>query len=580
MPDQKIENLLNLAADSTNSEKEKSENLGVGFDSQTDTWEIIVKYTGDILALESRYSGIRIVPLLGQYAIAVIRQNQLKDFSNEEVITYIEKSKQLVFSVSFGRSVSCINPVQAPPLQLTGEGVLTAIIDSGIDYTHRDFRNPDGTTRIHALWDQTAQGRPPEGYDRGVLYTMMDINRALSAETTEERKRIVPSEDRNGHGTAAAGIMAGNGSSSGGINRGTAPGSELLVVKMGAANNRGFPRTTELMLGLDFVIREAIQAGKPVAVNISFGNSYGAHDGESLLESYINAVSQMWKCSIVIAAGNDAASAGHFSSVMTSGQNLNVDISVSEYEPTLNIQIWKYYGDEAAIEIISPSGESSGAIRRILGTQRFPLGNTEVLLYYGEPAPYSSDQEIYVDLVPREQYITEGIWTVRLLPGKITRGNIQMWLPTAGILNRNTGFLRPDPDLTITVPGTAERAVTAGAYNAWLDDYADFSGRGYIGAFGRVKPELAAPGVNITTTAVGGGYTVVSGTSFAAPFVTGSAALLMEYGIVRGNDPYLYGDKLKAYLLAGARPLRGIGNYPDIRVGYGALCAAQSLPKA
>ena len=111
----------------------------------------------------------------------------------------------------------------------------------------------------------------------------------------------------------------------------------------------------------------------------------------------------MWKCSIVIAAGNDAASAGHFSSVMTSGQNLNVDISVSEYEPTLNIQIWKYYGDEAAIEIISPSGESSGAIKKILGTQRFRLGDTEILLYYGEPTPYSSDQEIYIDLVPREQ---------------------------------------------------------------------------------------------------------------------------------------------------------------------------------
>ena len=151
MSDQKIENLLNLAAGSTNSEKEKSENLGVGFDPQTDTWEIIVKYTGDILALESRYPGIRIVPLLGQYAIVTIRQNQLEDFSKEETITYIEKSKQLVFAVSLGRSVSCINSVPAPPLQLTGEGVLTALIDSGIDYTHRDFRNPDGTTRIHAL---------------------------------------------------------------------------------------------------------------------------------------------------------------------------------------------------------------------------------------------------------------------------------------------------------------------------------------------------------------------------------------------------------------------------------------------
>ena len=461
---------------------------------------------------------------------------------------------------------------------MTGAGVLTAVIDSGIDYTHRDFRNPDGTTRIHALWDQTAQGMPPEGYDRGALYTKEDINKALAAETAEERKRIVPIEDRNGHGTAVAGIMAGNGSSSGGVNRGVAPGSELLVVKMGMTNERGFPRTTELMLGLDFVIREAIRAGKPVAVNVSFGNSYGAHDGTSLLESYIDNVSQIWKNNIIIAAGNDAVSAGHFRAVMISGKNLDADISVSEYERSLNVQIWKYYGDEADIEVISPSGENSGPIKKILGPQRFRLENTEILLYYGEPSPYSINQEIYIDFIPQKQYLTGGIWTIRLLPGRISRGDIQMWLPTVGVLNRNTGFLRPDPELTITVPGTARKAITVGAYNAWLDDYADFSGRGYMGAFASVKPELSAPGVDITTTLAGGGYTVVSGTSFAAPFVTGAAALLMEYGIVRKNDPYLYGDKLKAYLLAGARPLRGVSVYPDIRVGFGALCLEKSFP--
>ena len=424
----------------------------------------------------------------------------------------------------------------------------------------------------------TIQGMPPEGYDRGALYTKEDINNALAAETAEERKRIVPSEDRSGHGTAVAGIMAGNGSSSGGVNRGAAPGSELLVVKMGMTNEGGFPRTTELMLGLDFVIREAIHAGKPVAVNVSFGNSYGAHDGSSLLESYIDTVSQIWKNNIIIAAGNNAVSAGHFRAVMISEKTLDADISVSEYERSLNVQIWKYYGDEADIEIISPSGESSGQIKKILGPQRFRLENTEILLYYGEPAPYSINQEIYIDFIPQRQYLTGGIWTIRLLPGRIIRGDIQMWLPTAGVLNQNTGFLRPDPDLTITVPGTAKKAITVGAYNIWLDDYADFSGRGYMGAFASVKPELSAPGVDITTTLAGGGYTVVSGTSFAVPFVTGAAALLMEYGIVRKNDPYLYGDKLKAYLLAGARPLRGVSIYPDIRVGFGALCLENSFP--
>lgn len=263
---------------------------------------------------------------------------------------------------------------------------------------------------------------------------------------------------------------------------------------------------------------------------------------------------------------------------MISEKTLDADISVSEYERSLNVQIWKYYGDEADIEIISPSGESSGQIKKILGPQRFRLENTEILLYYGEPAPYSINQEIYIDFIPQRQYLAGGIWTIRLLPVRIIRGDIQMWLPTAGVLNQNTGFLRPDPDLTITVPGTAKKAITVGAYNTWLDDYADFSGRGYMGAFASVKPELSAPGVDITTTLAGGGYTVVSGTSFAVPFVTGAAALLMEYGIVRKNDPYLYGDKLKAYLLAGARPLRGVSIYPDIRVGFGALCLKNSFP--
>lgn len=579
MANQKIEDLLNLALNATEEERKKSENLGVGYDDISRTWEIIVKYAGDIMSLAPAYPGITIVPLLGQYAIVRIMENQLEDFSNEEQITYVEKSKQLVFSVVQGRIASCINPVQAPPLGLTGEGVLAAVIDSGIDFTHPDFRNEDGTTRIEALWDQSIPGSPPEGYQIGTLYSRDQIDQALQMSDPAERAAIVGSRDSSGHGTAVAGIMAGNGRSSGNVNRGVAPGSDLLVVKLGTPERQGFPRTTELMQGLDFVLRKAMDLGKPVAVNISFGNSYGSHDGNSLLESYINTVSQIWKNSIAIAAGNDAASAGHFSTVVAAGKPVDINLAVGAYESVLNVQIWKYYGDEMDIEIVNPSGQSSGAIKKILGPQRFTLGDTEILLYYGEPSPYNQAQEIYIDFLPDDSYVTEGIWNIRLVPHRIIQGDVEMWLPTAGVLNRNTGFLLPVQELTVTIPGTAENAITTGAYDAWLDYYADFSGRGYTGAFGRVKPDLAAPGVNITTTAAGGGYMEMSGTSFAAPFVAGAAALLMEYGIVRGRDPYLYGEKLKAYLLAGARPLRGITKYPDIRVGYGALCLTDSIPE-
>ena len=584
MADQKIENLLNLAAGSTNSEKEKSENLGVGFDPQRDTWEIIVKYTGDILSLADRYPGIRIVPLLGQYAIVTIAEDQLDDFSDEEVITYIEKSKQLVFTVVQGRIASCINPVQAPPLQLTGKGVLTAVIDSGIDYANEDFRNADGTTRIRALWDQSLisdtdeEKNPPKGYRMGVEFTQEQINRALEAASSEERRRMVPSQDISGHGTAVAGIAAGNGRGSGKLYAGVAPDSELIVVKMGSPMPDGFPRTTELMQALDYVVRKSLEVRMPVAINLSFGNTYGSHDGRSLVERYIDDLSNFWKSVICVGTGNEAASAGHTSGMMQERKEERIQLAVQSEEPTLNIQIWKAYTDEVEISFVSPAGTQIGPIQSVLGPQRFRIGDTEILLYYGKPSPYNVAQEIYIDMIPVTDYITSGVWQIILNPTRVVEGQYDLWLPSENVLNQGTGFLYPDEEVTLTIPSTAEKVISVGAYDALTFSYAPFSGRGYTWQDERTKPDLVAPGVNVRTAAVGGGMTTVSGTSFATPFVTGASALLMEWGIVRGNDPFLYGEKVKAYLRRGARELPGFEKYPNREVGYGRLCLESSLP--
>ena len=195
--------------------------------------------------------------------------------------------------------------------------------------------------------------------------------------------------------------------------------------------------------------------------------------------------------------------------------------------------------------------------QEILGPQRFNLGTTQILIYYGKPSPFSLSQEIFIDFIPQNTYVDSGVWKVNLIPGRIVDGRYNLWMPGGAALNEGTRFLFPVPEITLTIPSTAGRVISVGAYNSRYQAYADFSGRGFTRVTNMVKPDIAAPGVDITTASPNGGYTSRTGTSFATPFVTGSAALLMEWGIVRGNDPFLYGEKVKAYFRRGARHLLG-----------------------
>lgn len=284
----------------------------------------------------------------------------------------------------------------------------------------------------------------------------------------------------------------------------------------------------------------------------------------------------------MVGSGNEGAAAGHTSGRLqmgSSGRNREqVELSIAPYETGVSVQLWKAYPDEFTVSLRTPSGETLGPLQSALGPQRFAYRDTQILMYYGKPNPYSQAQEIYFDFIPSANYIASGIWTFTLEPVRIVTGNYDFWLPSSGILNPSTGFLLPTPDTTLTIPSSAAKVITVGAYNSNYGSYADFSGRGFTRVTNQIKPDLVAPGVGVMAPRSGGGYEAVTGTSFAAPMVAGSAALMMQWGIVDGNDPFLYGEKVKAYLRRGARQLPGFSEFPNALVGYGALCLRDSLP--
>ena len=193
------------------------------------------------------------------------------------------------------------------------------------------------------------------------------------------------------------------------------------------------------------------------------------------------------------------------------------------------------------------------------------------------PAPYNRDQEIYFEFLPIRDYVDSGIWTIELLPEKVVTGRYDFWLPVAEATGGRSRFLYPDENVTLTVPSTANKVITVSAYDSALNGIAYFSGRGFTRR-NQIKPDLCAPGVNIRSASPGGGYSVRSGTSMATPFVSGSSALLMQYGIIEGRDPYLYGEKIKAYLIRGAKQFPIFEEYPNQVLGYGALCLFDSMP--
>lgn len=464
-----------------------------------------------------------------------------------------------------------------PTFNLRGQGVLIGIIDSGIDYTNPAFRNADGTTRIAAIWDQTIQSEnfPPITF-YGTEYTREQINVALSSDNPLS---VVPTTDEIGHGTMVAGIAAGSELPESNF-AGVAPDAELLVVKLKQSKKylRDFflvredvpcYESIDILFALEYLRLKAIELNRPIAVCISVNTSFGPHDGRDVLTSYLSLISRNVGFGVVIAAGNEGNSRRHYFGRINETTGFDtVELSVGENETGFTMELWGNPPGLYSVDIQSPSGEYIPRIVPRLDKSReisFIFEQTVIYLDYQLIEEQSGDELILFRFVKP----AAGIWRIKVYGEIRVDSSFHIWLPMEGFISDNTFFIRSDPFTTVLNLGTGRYPITVTAYNDADDSLYLEASRGYTRT-GVIKPEIAAPGVNILAPSLNNSFVEVTGTSAAAAHTAGVAALLFEWAIVRGNQPMLNTLDMKILMIRGARRDLEIA-YPNRDWGYGIL---------
>ncbi len=471
-----------------------------------------------------------------------------------------------------------------------GKGVLIGIVDTGIDYTHPVFRFSDGSTKIEAIWDQTIQsGTPPEGFYYGSEYKKEEINAALE---NENPYSIIPSIDTIGHGTFSAGIAAGFDYPENDFS-GAAPDASIAMVKLKPAKQffRDYYlvakdaicyQETDIFNGVSYLLQLADSMNVPLVILLALGTNNGGHIGSSNLSSYLHNLSELYNVAIVISAGEEGNRALHYQgdfsnikkAIPSSNAYETVEILVGENELGFCAELWTQLPSYATISVVSPSGEISPRNTGSLGMNydyRFLFENTKISIHYRLIGGYLGDVMIFL----RVEAPVPGIWKLRIYPSEGSDGLYDIWLPIHEFLSSDTRFLKPNPNITITEPSTTLNAITVSTYNHADDSIYLYSGRGFTRGVA-VKPDLAAPGVNVYGPLPENRFGIRTGSSIAAAHVAGASAVLLSWGAIEGNAPFLDSSTLKGYLIRGANRKPSL-SYPNREWGYGSLDLYQSF---
>ncbi len=486
---------------------------------------------------------------------------------SEQYEEYVRKRLYSLSDFEAAQELGVLKLRRQPYLNLTGRGVIFGIADTSIDYTHPVFRYGDGSSRILAIWDQTAEGNGSSLVPFGRLYSQEQINEALQSENPLD---IVPITDENGHGTFMTGLAAGNEMEEEDFT-GMAPGADIVVVKLRQAEDclKEFwfiDRETvaydeeDVTAAATFLVEFALERSQPLVIFLGISSNQGDHNGLGRFNAYLDIITSQPGYAVVLSGGNEGNAAHHFQSRAYEGFTYqDVEVRVSDVKEGLYMEFWADSPDLYGIGFVSPTGEFVEKLptrTELRETISFVFEPTTIYVSYERVESVSGATLIRIRMVNP----VSGIWKIRIYQEETYLGRFNLWLPVSAFIQGEAQFLKPEPNTTITEPGNTNQCMTVTAYSMETNGIYLESSRGFT-RDGHVKPDFVAPGVNIRGPVRGGLYMAKSGSSVAAALAAGLAILLMEH------NPKYTGVQIKNYLIRGAK--RGQGTYPNTETGWG-----------
>ena len=537
----------------------------------------------------SAMTGIECIDFVSrQFAVLHIPMDDLESPMNFSYYTYSAIPKLYSLLATDSMEASGILPAsRIPAFGNQGQGVLIGFVDTGIDYQNPLFRKEDGSSRILGIWDQTLETGAPDpvnGFQAlyGTQYSREEIDQALAA---PDPLALVPSADENGHGTFLASVAAG-GEDPDQDFTGAAPRASIAMVKLKPAKAylRDFYliregadayQENDIMMGVAYLLHLARRFSMPLVICLGLGTNQGSHVGKSPLGLYLDDINIYAGIAVITAAGNETGYGHHYRAVTRPEETLQtVELNVGEKDSGFSMEFWAQDVDIYRVGFISPTGEvvdplpSSTEEENVI---RFLVEQTEITVFSSIVNTATGSQMVFI----RFKDPMPGIWNLTVSSALNITGAFHIWLPSRGFISDTTYFLRPDPDTLVTGPGNSQYALTVSAYDHTTGGIYIHSSRGFSRS-GQIKPELAAPGVNITGAGLRSGFVQRSGTSAAAAHAAGAAAILLHWGILERNDPFMNTSAIKTYLIRGAKRNPAL-TYPNREFGYGTLDLYQAF---